>query len=123
MKEYIIWVFNIIILFFYVAILFLLFEIKSRIVGKVSRTFVYAILAIFNLGIIRIIHLLNDVEIMPEIPYLIEGFVFLFVLLVRLLRLFLRGLSFVLKVFRYLFYILLLHLEIHILCKILILQK
>lgn len=77
--DYIIVGLSLISLIFYLAILFLLFEIKIRLEGNPAKTFIYMIIAIIILIALRIMDLLSKSGIFV-VPYLHESLVVLFAL-------------------------------------------
>ena len=68
---------SLIVFIFYIIILFSLFEVKARCIGRISVAFTYFITAIFFAIIIRILNLLSKSDIF-SVPYLSEILVVIF---------------------------------------------
>lgn len=68
----------------YLIIIFLLFEIKIRLEGEFSKSFTFLILAMITRALIRIIDLLNQMDLITNMGLLNDSLVILFAIFILL---------------------------------------
>ena len=81
MLDWIATIMSFVALVFYIIVICILIEIKSRVDGKISKSFSYLMAAMVTLVVIRAYNLLTVSSVL-KIPYLQESLVVLFSLLV-----------------------------------------